>query len=288
MLTKELLVVTKRKPNIHPKFREPEKYRDLVLDVIDRYEIGKKKKEIEEGVSELESHGNFKLVRGLSKLLERKAKFGMDSPVEPEKLRRSAFEEGYVTDDEERRQVLEKVAEEYGLSEDEVERYLWADREEEMVLQFLEDVDGIELLKEYNLSLAQTLLFDAVELEFNASENFQQIFRMIKYFGLIYNVDEDLKVNVTGPAALFKKTRKYGTSFAKLLPHIMKAEEWEISAQIETEVSGEKRIYEFNLDSGSCKEGLFPELGEDSEKGEKRDEETEKYPTALEIALSHD
>jgi len=306
MLTKDLLEVTKRKPNIKPKFREPEEYRGLAKEVVDRYEVGKKKKEIEKDVSKLESHGTFKLVRGLSKLLERRAEFEMDSPVKPKKLRESVYREGYVTDEEERKEVIKSVAESYGLSVDEVEKYLWADREEEMVLQSMSNlvgegvekekekekekeegeieigIDPVRLIREYNLSLAQTLLFDAVELEFSVSENFQQIFRMIKYLGLIYDVDEDLKVNVTGPASLFKKTRKYGTSFAKLLPHIMKAEEWEIEAQVETEVSGEKRIYKFKLNSDSEIEGLFPEL--EMRKEGRGDEE--KYHSEVERDFS--
>lgn len=65
----------------------------------------------------------------------------------------------------------------------------------------------------------------------------------------MYNVNQELKVNVTGPASLFKKTRKYGSSLAKLLPRIIKADNWELEAKIETEVGGEKRIYDFNLDN---------------------------------------
>jgi hypothetical protein len=61
---------------------------------------------------------------------------------------------------------------------------------------------------------------------------------------------------VTGPASVLKQTRKYGTELAKLLPAIMTATEWEFTAQIETEVSDETRIYEFTLDDSQA--DVFP------------------------------
>ncbi|MFB6187922.1 MAG: DUF790 family protein, partial [Halobacteriaceae archaeon] len=174
----------------------------------------------------------------------------------PANLRAAVFDRGFVTDEDERDEVVSQVANEFDLTSAEIEEGLWADRDENETLVSTPDIDPDELLKQYNLSLTQTLLFDAVELEFTASGNYQEIFGLLKYLGLMYYVDEDLSVTVTGPASLFKKTRKYGTTLAKLLPSIMKAEDWSISAQIETEVSDETRIYEFSVDDSQ--EALFP------------------------------
>lgn len=259
MLTKELLEVTKRKPNIQPQYRDIDEYRSVAKEVIAAYEpgAGRTRGDIAAHVAELETHDTFKLVRGLSKLLDRSSTFEQQAPMPPARLRETVFEEGFVTDAEERRQVVEQVAAEYDLTPDAVELGLWADREDEEVLVTAPDIDPDELLRRYNLSLTQTLLFDAQELDFTASGNYQEIFGLLKYLGLMYRVDEEMTVNVSGPAAVVKKTRKYGTRLAKLLPSIMKADEWSVSAQVETEVSNETRVYEFHVDHSQ--QGLFPE-----------------------------
>ncbi|MFB6253900.1 MAG: DUF790 family protein [Halobacteriaceae archaeon] len=256
MLTKELLEVTKRKPNIHPNYRDIDEYRQVAKQVIEVYEPGKTRGEIEDEIAGLETHDTFKFVRGMSKLLDRRSTFEMQAPISPANLRAAVFDRGFVTDEDERDEVVSQVANEFDLTSAEIEEGLWADRDENETLVSTPDIDPDELLKQYNLSLTQTLLFDAVELEFTASGNYQEIFGLLKYLGLMYYVDEDLSVTVTGPASLFKKTRKYGTTLAKLLPSIMKAEDWSISAQIETEVSDETRIYEFSVDDSQ--EALFP------------------------------
>lgn len=257
MLTKDLLEVTKRKPDIQPRYREIDEYRPLAEQVIAAYVPGKTRGQIGEAVSELETHDTFKLVRGLSALLERRAEFEQQAPMPPAELRTAVFERGFVTDARERQQVVAAVAAEHDLTPEAVEDHLWADREDEHVLVTAPDIEPAALLRQYNRSLTQTLLFDAVELAFTASGNYQAIFGHLKYLGLMYRVDPDLTVTVTGPATLLKRTRKYGTSFAKLLPTIMAADEWRVKAQVETEVGGEPRLYEFTLDSGRA--GLFPE-----------------------------
>ncbi len=264
MLKKEYLEVKKRKPNIAPRYRPIDENVSTAERVIDVYEEGKSREEIEREVSELEDHDNFKFVRALSSLLERWAEFEQVAPIDPSKLREAAFERGFVKGEEEREKVMEEVGQKYGLEPEEVDEYLWADREKNEVMTSTTamDITPEELVKRYNLSLTQTLLFDALELDIAISDNFKEIFSMIKCLGLMYSVHEEgdgeKKINVTGPASLFKKTRKYGTTMAKLLSSVMKAADWEIEAQVETEVGGEKRIYQFDLDS--CREGLFPEM----------------------------
>ncbi|MFB6267067.1 MAG: DUF790 family protein [Halodesulfurarchaeum sp.] len=257
MLTKELLEVRKHKPDISPRYREIEEYRDVAAEVVEAYRPGRTRGEIEEAVSALETHDTFKLVRGLSKLLERRATFEQEAAVPPATLREAAFERGYVTSEAERERVLEEVAADFDMPPHEADRMLWADRAANEVLREPPEIDPGELLRQYNLSLTQTLLFDAVELSFTVSDNYQEIFGRMSYLGLMYTVDPDLTVTVTGPAALFKHTRKYGTELAKLLPSIIKAEEWTVRAEVETEVSGETRLYEFEVTDEESH--LFPE-----------------------------
>jgi uncharacterized protein len=130
-------------------------------------------------------------------------------------------------------------------------------------------IEPVELLKRYNLSLTQTLLFKAVALDVTVSENFQQIFRRIKYLGLMYSVEKSagmFTISVDGPMSLFKLTEKYGTSLAKLLPPITETRQWGLKARI---VAGERhspRLLQLNLDSNTAKD-LFPSA--DSEPGKR-------------------
>ncbi len=261
MLTKELLQVDKRKPHIMPVYRDIGEYRTVAASVIDAFQEGRARAEIEETTDVLETHDTFKFVRGLVKLLERQSTFEQQSPIPPAELRQALYERGYVVGDAERDRVIAEVAEEYGIDESTVDDVFWADREEHEILVSVPAIDADELIRQYNLSLTQTLLFDAHELRFTVSGNYQEIFGMITYLGLMYTVDEDLTVHVTGPAALFKKTRKYGTTLAKLVPSIMKADDWSIEADVETEVSGEERVYQFELDDGDG--AMFPDASAD-------------------------
>lgn len=262
MLTKDLLETKKRDGYIKPQYRD-EGSLEVAREVIDEYREGRTKKEIWDSIEEMETHDNFKFLRGLSKIIERNVEFEVRSPggMEASEIREKLFERGYVTSKGERNRVIAEVAQENdGITTRDIREGFWADREENEVLVSNTDNLGLspeDLLRQYNLSLTQTLLFDATDLEFKVSNNFQEIFRTVKYLGLMYTVDEDLNVTVTGPASLFKKTRKYGTTLAKVIPSIMKAEDWEIQSKVETTVSGQDRVYDFYLNSDSQK--LFPD-----------------------------
>ncbi len=195
-------------------------------------------------------------------------------------MREAAFQCAYVTTREEREAVLITIVEEFDISVDEAEASLWADREEREVLVSPPRLSPTELLKQYNLSLTQTLLVDALELSFTVSGTYQQIFGPMGYLGLMYTFDHDLSVTVMGPAVLFKKTRKYRTTLARLVPNIIQADEWCVSAQVETEVSNERRVYDFSVDSSQ--NHLFPETAAD----ESFDSEIERNFAARIIALA--
>jgi predicted nuclease of restriction endonuclease-like RecB superfamily len=106
--------------------------------------------------------------------------------------------------------------------------------DDELILEKFDPPSASELLKQYNLSLTQTLLFDSTELSFTASGNWQRLFFYIKKLGLIYEAYQDngFWVKIDGPASLFKMTRRYGISIAKLLPTILANPEWSVNAKI--------------------------------------------------------
>ena len=245
MLPNELLMVWKRKGTIRPRYLSDMTIAGEIIQVFTQYQ-GKKYKEILRQLEGMEGD-DFKLVRGLGTLLERRCRFQSGSELQGKEVRFFLFDKGFVKTLEERNHLLEEASLHFRVPEEKVEEAMFSDLEEEQILVEFTAPTPEELVRWYNLSLTQTLLFDALELTFKVDGNYQQVFRHVKYLGLMYEINEGIRV--TGPASLFKKNRKYGTSLAKLLPVIMNAKRWWVQAKIETEVGGEPRILDFSLDS---------------------------------------
>jgi uncharacterized protein len=253
----DLLLVWKRKGEIVPRYAKPSGENDAVaIFLIEAYKshVGEKKKVLKALVADLEDKGyEYRFVRALFLLLDRKSTFVCHSKADPIDLRRKIFQAseqfGLPTNSKKRREILETVASKMALSIQDVEKDFYSDLDSELVLEKFDAPSVSELLSEYNLSLTQTLLFDATELSFTASGNWQEIFRTIKKFGLIYEVyhENGLWIKIDGPSSLFKLTRRYGVGIAKLLPLIVSNPEWTVKAKILWKFTNE--IYDFKLES---------------------------------------
>jgi len=202
--------------------------------------IGERKGELLDEVRQHEETGfDYRFIRGLATLLERRCLFEAKSSLNSQNVRRLTFQEASkyrtVASQEDRDEILRKVADSLNVSPGEVEEALYGDLEEQLILKEFKPIDPEDLLRQYNLSLTQTLLFKSTYIEFTARSNWQRIFRKIKHLGLMYSAErkpEGFWVTVDGPLSLFKLTERYGTSQAKLLPEIVGAEGWRIKASI--------------------------------------------------------
>ncbi|MHC3437710.1 DUF790 family protein [Natrialbaceae archaeon A-gly3] len=241
MLTKDLLRVSRAGGGFHPRFAERE-HRPLAARVIGTFQghVGEPREALEAALADLEADASdYKLVRGFKSLLEREATFETRAPVDPEHARTAVFEAaeaiGVVTDDE-RVMALIRAGERLGVPADDLEAALYADLEARQVLTEVDsrwDPDG--LVAQYNLSLAQTALFDATEIRVRSSDP-KALVSAIKRLRLMYEIHktpEGREVVVTGPTRLFRATRRYGTRFARLLRTVAKAEEWHLEATVD-------------------------------------------------------
>ncbi|ELY85884.1 DUF790 family protein [Natrinema altunense] len=265
MLTKDLLRVSRAGGGYHPQFVD-RSHRPLAARVIGTYQghVGEPRAALESALTDLErgtpggpgdasgtpragDAADFKLVRGFSALLEREATFETDAAIEPDRARRAAFEAaeavGVVTEDE-RAAALSRASESLDISAADLETALYADLEDRQVLTAVDprwDPDG--LVAQYNLSLAQTALFDATELRVRSSDP-KALISAIKRLRLMYEIRRtdredgaagisDREVVVTGPTHLFRATRRYGTRFARLLRTVATSERWSIAATID-------------------------------------------------------
>jgi predicted nuclease of restriction endonuclease-like RecB superfamily len=247
--------------------------------------VGKRKGELLERLKREENDEgyDYKLVRGLSTLLERRCIFEADSALDPVEARKVVFKEASrirASSSSEREDVLRRVSAELSISYEALERSLYSDVENELILRDFKPLpDPGTLLRYYNLSVTQTLLFKSLRVEFSTSGNWKNIFRRVKWLGLIYSVERSIgdsgggggaqryKVALDGPLSLFKMTERYGTSIAKLLPEITASDSWNIKAEILSRSRG-GRIYNFEADSKELRDlilvsGRWDGSGED-------------------------
>jgi predicted nuclease of restriction endonuclease-like RecB superfamily len=200
---------------------------------------------------------DYRYIRGLSTLLDRRCVFRSNVEVNPAEIRRRLFElankqESAIALDE-RSRILETISSEVNLPVDEIESSLYADLEDEFIFEKFTPLNAESLVKWYNLSLTQTLLFYSTEAQFSASGNWQHLFWEVKKLGLIYEVQREggvYRLKVDGPFSLFKLTRRYGTALAKLVPAVIKGENWIINAKI-LRGSGDddKKLLDLKLES---------------------------------------
>lgn len=261
MLPSNLLVARTRAGKIRPVYASiDDRHLSLASELTDVFQkhVAQRKGDLQEVLEGFEGVGfDYRLVRGLSTLLERRCIFEARSHIDPKQARRAVFAEAnrypLVADEDLKRTVLSSAATSLNIGVQQLEESLWSDLDQELILKDFTPIAADDLLKQYNMSLTQTLLFKATLMEFQAGGNYQQIFRRIKSLGLMYSVEKEneaVKVSVDGPMALFKLTERYGTSLAKLLPTIVEAGEWRLRASI---VAGERRsprILQLELESG--------------------------------------
>ncbi|WP_276271225.1 DUF790 family protein [Haloarcula litorea] len=240
MLTKDLLRVSRAGGGYHPQFADDGDER-LAARVLGIYQghVGETRGDLRDALTDLEREADdFKLVRGFAKLLERAATVETRAEIPPERARKRVFEAaeavGVVTEAE-RADALDRAADRLGIDTAAVEHALYADLDDRQVLA---DVDArwspAGLVTQYNLSLAQTALFDATEVRVRSSDP-ATLLSTVKRLRLMYEIrrtDEGREVVVTGPAAPFSNTRRYGTRFARLLRTVARAEEWDLTATV--------------------------------------------------------
>ncbi|QSG10149.1 Nuclease of restriction endonuclease-like fold, implicated in nucleotide excision repair [Halapricum desulfuricans] len=241
VLTKELLRVSRAGGGYHPQFVGDD-HRELAARVIGIYQghVGQRREQLESALTDLERDApDFKLVRGFAKLLEREATFETRAPLPPERARRVAFEAaervGVVTESD-RERALAVAADRLAVEPDDLDESLYADLEDRQVLTDVSArYDPESLCRQYDLSLAQTALFDATEVRIE-SDDPKAVISAVKRLRLMYEIErtgDGRAVVVTGPTALFRRTRRYGTRFARLLRSVAKTAEWRLVATID-------------------------------------------------------
>ena len=300
MLPIELLRVriSSKMNQIRPVFFDYENELSLPSKIIKMYEEMAEKKvskaNVDENVSKIEAkYTDYKLVRGICHLLEQRCVYASyassniafsdnrnnNNTNNAIYLRRNIFEEssrnGYPVTENERKDILQKVASKNNLTIDELELAMWNDLDKNKYLKNFDSLTSLQLVAWYNISIIQTVLLNCVKLEFSVygGFNWKKILRKIKQLGLMYflysepnlklasnnqtknqdmllgsNNDKRIICTVDGPLSIVRLTDKYGMAMAKLIPLIIFTERWSIDATIlRKSMNGIKKTYNFQL-----------------------------------------
>jgi predicted nuclease of restriction endonuclease-like RecB superfamily len=304
MLTSDLVRTETRGNRVEPLYLDPDSSKahrkaEALTSIFESHR-DEPRGAIEDRVDAVVGHGtDYKIWRGLAKLLYDRSEFETVAAAEPEEIRREAFEraaDGDIEADGWRREVVDHVADSLEIEPDEVEAGLYADLDERQRLVEYDPIDPQDLLHRYNLALAQAVLYKATKLEIELGETnpnmLRYLFQALKFNRLMHRVRREeggYRLVVDGPASLFERNRKYGMHMATFLPALVLADDWRLRAELDWEdqrcefrLSDEKGLVSHYEAQGQWKadeEKRFEEKFESTE----TDWEFERRGTILEL-----
>jgi predicted nuclease of restriction endonuclease-like RecB superfamily len=237
ILPPDLIRARRRKGTIRLTYANRD-HLSLAKTLIEVYEehVGRTRGELNEALSGCEELGfNYKLVRGLSAILEDRCVFVGRSSIPPVEARRAVFEEAarrVIATEDDRKRALAAVAFRMGVSTFDLDRSLYADLDDEQELSTLDAVSPLDLIKEYNFALTLALLAHAKLLELNFSERDGEIDELVKKLGEsnIQSVGDTSKIIVD-----WRPTRRMGYKASQLediLTRLTSKRVWRLSADV--------------------------------------------------------
>jgi hypothetical protein len=256
MLTSDLAVSFRRGDKIYP-FLIKTDHAGYLRDAAALIEIfesftdrtrGALERELEEFIG---TGTDYKILRGLIKLLDDRCDFETNAPAEPVEMRQKVFLEArrqhpIFPDSENKEKVIEKIAAEFLCDKNAIVANLYADLPAQQRLVSFDRIAPRELLDLYNLAQAQALLYRSVEMKIRVAPsdltNYRAIFGWIKHFGLIHsiigNAVNGYEITLTGAASLFHRSQKYGIQMAVFLPALLLCKSWKMRAEIAQKKGG--------------------------------------------------
>jgi len=256
MLTSDLAINFRRGDKILPRLIKTDDagyLRDAanLVEIFEEFQNltrGELEGELEEYVG---TGTDYRILRGLIKLLSDRCEFETSAPAEPSEIRQKVFLEArkfqpVMPDSESKKEVLETIAAEFQTDAQTLFSNLYADLSAQQKLTEFELIAPKDLLERYNLAQAQALLYKCVEMKIRVAPsdaaNFRQIFGWIKHFGLIHSIIGNpvngYEIRLTGAASLFHRSQKYGIQMSVFLPALLLCKNWKMSAEISQKEKG--------------------------------------------------
>lgn len=192
-----------------------------VFDYCYHHKLAKEK--LDQSLKDLEiTYKDYKLVRGLATILERRCVFesfsqprlkakestkndpihnikdtrGLMKNLTASEIRRIVFDEsaskGIAINENRRKVLLENISDNLKTSPDMLSKMMWSDQDENSVIKVFVPITEVKLLLMYNISLIQTLLFGCLKMKLvldvasNAGTIWKKVLREVKRLGLMY------------------------------------------------------------------------------------------------------
>ena len=254
MLTADLVRARRRGGRIEvPPMRAAEKERALAVAeqyvAAARAAVGHTRSAFEAACDDVPYHAtDYRLVRGLRKLVRDRCVFEGRDDVDPSALRRAVFSRAAaarraLNDAEkfESEPVIAASAAELGLPASDIRDALFADLKENHVVRRFDAIGGAALVAAYELAQRQAVLLRAVrvvvELQRPRPRGLRLFFRRLKFHRLLYVAtrlpDGACRIEIDGPYSLFRSVTTYGLQLALLLPALDACGPgWELDADV--------------------------------------------------------
>jgi hypothetical protein len=233
ILPHELIRVRRKKATITPLFADSEKL-SLAKTLIAVYNENRDRRrgELNERLASCEELGyDFKLVRGLSAVLDSRCLFGTRSFVPPVKARTILFEEAArrsSMEERDRWEVLANVAERLGVASTDLDDSMYADLLDEQHLIDFKEPSPAELLQFYNFALVVVVLSYSVRIVVGYSSRAELLEKAAFALG-----EPDIKVGTL--SIEMKPVKQIGVRGAKveqLLARLLEAKNWSLHAEV--------------------------------------------------------
>ncbi|HZH31781.1 MAG TPA: DUF790 family protein [Pyrinomonadaceae bacterium] len=187
---------------------------------------------------------DYKILRGLIKLLTDRTEFAAGVEVVPADLRRAVFLKARgahpAVEESARAEVIEAASGELGCAPELVRANLYADLTKNQRLVEFEEIEARALVELYNVAQAQALLYRSVRMrltiEPQGAEGYRELFGAIRAYRLIHTIRgstaSGYEIELDGPVSMFHRSQKYGVQMAVFLPALLLCKGWRMRAEI--------------------------------------------------------
>jgi uncharacterized protein len=262
MLTTDLAMNRVRGSHIEPRYINPNdkghlQMADDLVTIISEHK-GARRAALDRELDEYVGAGtDYKIIRGLVKLLLDECRFETASEIDPVDIRRALFlkARSFHPVTSAREQVIAETAREINCAPEELENNLYADLWGNQRLIDFERLGARDLLDRYNLAQAQALLYRSNEMRLRVepqdAAHYRRLFDAIKTYRLIHTIKgsaaKGYDIRLDGPVSMFHQSQKYGIQMAVFLPALLLCKGWRLKAEIELKTG---RHAFFELESG--------------------------------------
>lgn len=265
MLTADLVRINVRNAVVKPAYLDASKdnqvaHADDLVRLFTEH-VGASRGELDDALTAATAGSrDFRISRGLAKLLLDRTEVAVGSALEPRVVREWVFSAAtahHPVSPEQRQAVLEAAAKELGGTIEDVEHALYSDLKANQRIDGFKKLSGEQLIHRYNLALAQAVVQNSAQLEVTlrnpSPKRVRQLLRYLKFHRLMYLVERlpgGYRFVLDGPLAVIKHSQRYGLQLANFLPALLLCESW--SLQCDYKKKGARRTASFTLDSTDC------------------------------------